>query len=81
MTAARVRAIVGAPDDTLTRIDRALAPNTIVGEMWTFGTGGRHGAFPALGSVSFDRAGRVFTVTGGDDTPFTAVPEAPPATP
>ncbi|MCC6874805.1 MAG: hypothetical protein IT378_10910 [Sandaracinaceae bacterium] len=74
MTQDQVRAITGAPDDVLARTDPELEPTTIVSELWGFGCD-RHGDFPSLGSVAFDRQGRVFLVRGGTGTPITRVPE------
>ena len=74
MTQDQVRAITGAPEDVVTRTDPELEPTTIVGELWGFGAD-RHGAFPSLGSVAFDRQGHVFLVRGGTGTPITSVPE------
>ncbi|MFO0562147.1 MAG: hypothetical protein U0269_29300 [Polyangiales bacterium] len=63
MTQAQVRAVTGAPDDVLTRLDPELQPTTIVSELWSFGAAA-HGAFPSWGSVGFDARGQVFSVHG-----------------
>ncbi len=68
MTQAQVRAITGAPDDVLTRLDAALSPTSIVSELWSYGADA-HGAFPSLGSVAFDGRGRVFSIHGASATP------------
>jgi hypothetical protein len=67
MSRAQVRAITGAPDDVLTRLDAALQPTTIVTELWSYGAGA-HGAFPSLGSVGFDARGAVFMVHGASSS-------------
>lgn len=63
MTQAQARAITGAPDDVLTRLDPELQATTIVTELWSFGAA-THGAFPSYGSIGFDAQGRVFSVHG-----------------
>ncbi len=77
MTREQARAITGAPDDVLTRLDPELQPTTIVTELWSFGAD-THGAFPSVGSIGFDARGSVFSVHGASTSVVTApaVPEA-----
>lgn len=77
MTRAQVRALLGAPEDVLTRLDPELAPASVVVESWSWGAAA-HGDFPSAGSVGFDAQGLVFEAAGARGTPLppSAVPEA-----
>jgi hypothetical protein len=63
MTRAQVRALLGAPDDVLTRMDPELEPTNIVTEQWSYGAS-QHGAFASLGAVAFTDRGAVFSTHG-----------------